>query len=343
MILGWLTSLVAVDSSSKAAQLRQIIDQQKLSAIITMIRSLNNYFIRHAQNCLGALGNMVRQPVASALTIAVIGIAIAMPSALNILVKNGRALAGGLEDIRDFSVYTIPGATQEQAENLRMRLEKDTLIKSTQLITAEQALQTFRGDGEFGDLVSALNNNPLPHTIVIRPTSAAEPAALQALKNTLLRDPRIDLVKLDTGWVRRLNAILDVARRAVWIATIMLVGAVIVIIGNTIRLDIQNRRAEIEVSKLLGASDGFVRRPFLYTGFWYGLLGGIFALLLLVISLWILSGPVTRLVGLYGGGFEPFGIDGVTLLAVFLISMAAGLGGAWSAVARHLAAIQPRV
>ena len=156
-------------------------------------------------------------------------------------------------------------------------------------------------------------------------------------------DPLVDLVKLDTEWVQRLNAILDLIRRAVWIATIMLIGAVIVIIGNTIRLDIQNRRAEIEVSKLFGASDGFVRRPFLYTGFWYGLLGGIFAILLLLISLWLLSKPVERLVQLYGGGFEPFGIDGGTLLTIFIMGLIAGLSGAWSAVSRHLAAIQPQL
>ncbi len=308
-----------------------------------MIRSLKNYLVRHAQNCLGALGNMVRQPIASLLTIAVIGIALAMPSALNIIVKNGRALAGGLEDIRDFTVYMKPGTSLEQANKLRERLNKTVIIGSTQLISNDQALQTFRDDAEFGDLIRSLNDNPLPHTIVVRPTDDAQPVALQELKSTLLADPRVDLVKLDTAWVNRLNAILNLARRAVWIAAIMLIGAVIVIIGNTIRLDIQNRRAEIEVSKLLGASDGFVRRPFLYTGFWYGLFGGLFAVLLLIISLWILSGPVNRLVRLYGGGFEPFGIDGSTLLGVFAISLAAGLSGAWSAVARHLAAIQPRV
>jgi len=308
-----------------------------------MLRKLKHYFVLHAQNCVGALGNMVRQPIGSTLTIAVIGIAIAMPSALNIIVKNGRALAGGLEDIRDFSVYTKPGVTREQAENLRKHIGEDTNVSSTQLITARQALDTFRKDAEFGDLVAALNVNPLPHTIIVRPLADAQAATLRALQSMLLQDPLVELVKLDTAWVNRLNAILAVTRRAVWIAAIMLIGAVIVIIGNTIRLDIQNRRAEIEVSKLLGASDGFVRRPFLYTGFWYGVLGGVFAILLLTIGLWILSGPVERLVRVYGGGFEPFGIDGGTLLAIFTISLSAGLSGAWSAVARHLAAIQPRV
>jgi cell division transport system permease protein len=308
-----------------------------------MMRTINNYLSRHAQNCLGALGNMVRQPMASALTITVIGIALAMPSALNIIVRNGQVLAGNLEDIRDFSVYTKSGATLSQAENLHKHLEEDDIVSSAQLITADQALEKFRGDSELGDLVSALSNNPLPHTIVVRPVNDADPATLRSLKNVLDQDPLVDLVKLDTEWVQRLNAILDLIRRAVWIATILLVGAVIVIIGNTIRLDIQNRRAEIEVSKLFGASDGFVRRPFLYTGFWYGLLGGIFAMLLLFVGMWLLRGPVERLVMLYGGGFEPFGIDGGTLLTVFVLGLIAGLSGAWSAVSRHLAAIQPQI
>lgn len=302
-----------------------------------------NYCIRHAQNCIGALGNLVRQPVASALTIAVIGIALAMPSALNIIVNNGRALAGGFEDVRDFSVYTQPGATIAQAEALRDRLDDDDLVASARLISAEQALEELRADEEFGDVIIALANNPLPHTIVVRPTPDAEPAKLQNLTGKLAQDPLVDIVRLDAEWVRRLDAFLELAHRTVWIVALMLVGAVIIIVGNTIRLDIQNRRAEIEVSKLLGASDGFVRRPFLYTGFWYGLFGGCFALLLLAASLWALGGPVGRLVRLYGGGFQPRGMDGATIALVFAVGLIAGLAGAWSAVARHLAAIQPRV
>ncbi|MCP4924337.1 MAG: FtsX-like permease family protein [Gammaproteobacteria bacterium] len=308
-----------------------------------MLRTVNNYLIRHAQNCLGALGNMVRKPIASMLTITVIGIALALPSALSIIVRNGQALAGGLEDLRDFSVYTKPGVSLGQAEDLRTRIDNETVVRSTQFISASEALEEFRDDEELSDLVRALTDNPLPHTIVVRPTLDAQPATLKALKNLLVQHPLVDLVKLDTEWVQRFSAILDFARRAVWVATILLGGAVIIIIGNTIRLDIENRRAEIEVSKLFGASDGFVRRPFLYTGFWYGLFGGILASLLLVLSMWLLNGPVERLIRLYGGGFEPFGIDGRTLLTIFSIGLLVGLSGAWLAVARHLAAIQPRV
>ena len=304
---------------------------------------LKNYLLRHAQNCIGALGTMTRQPLASFLTIAVIGIALAMPSALNVIVQNGRAVAGGWSNIRDFSVYLEPGTPLAQAQRLRRQLVDNELVESARLISADDAIIDFQNDPEFGELLGALARNPLPHTVVVRPTADADAPALQRLEGELSARTDVDMVKLDTEWVQRLNAFLDLARRAVWIAAYMLVGAVIVIIGNTIRLDIQNRRAEIEVSKLLGASDGFVRRPFLYTGFWYGLLGGAFALLLLGISLWLLSGPIERLAELYGGAFRPLSVDGGTLLTVLGGGLLAGLGGAWTAVARHLAAIQPKV
>jgi len=305
--------------------------------------SIKNYFIRHAQNCIGSLGNMTRQPLASGLTIAVIGIALAMPSALNVIVKNGRAIAGNWETIRDFSVYLRPGASLEVGADLRDRMEALDIVDSVRLISADEALNEFRNDAGFGELIDVLDENPLPHTVIIRPISDATPEQLSDLEQDLRARNDVDLVKLDTEWVARLNAILDLARRTVWIAAVMLVGAVIVIIGNTIRLDIQNRRAEIEVSKLLGASDGFVRRPFLYMGFWYGFLGSCFALLLLGVSLWLLSGPVERLAGLYGGSFEPLGADPGTLITILTGGILAGLGGAWSAVARHLSAIQPQV
>jgi len=286
---------------------------------------------------------MTRQPLASALTIAVIGIALAMPTGLNVIVQNGRAIAGGWDNIRDFSVYLRPATPIEQAIRLRDQLDESSMVESVRLISANDALVEFSDDPEFGGLLGTLKQNPLPHTIVVRPTTDATPADLQELESSLSQRTDVDLVKLDTDWVKRLNAMLDLARRGVWIAAVMLVGAVIVIIGNTIRLDIQNRRAEIEVAKLLGASDGFVRRPFLYTGFWYGVLGGSFALLLLAISLWLLSGPIERLAGLYGSSFRPLGVDAATVLIILGGGLLAGLGGAWSAVARHLAAIQPRV
>jgi len=305
--------------------------------------SMKNYLLRHAQNCIGSLGNMTRQPVASAMTIAVIGIALAMPSGLNVLVRNGQAVAGGWESIRDFSVYLKPGSSLENASQLREQILQLNIVETARLISADQALTELRNDTAFSEVLGALDDNPLPHTVVVRPNPAATPDALKEFQEELIARPNVDLVKLDTEWLERLNALLELARRGVWIAAVLLLGAVIVIIGNTIRLDIQNRRAQIEVSKLLGASDGFVRRPFLYTGFWYGLCGAVVALLLLIISLWVISGPVKRLVQLYGGGFQPIGVDRLTLITVVAGGLLAGLGGAWIAVARHLSDIQPKV
>jgi len=240
-------------------------------------------------------------------------------------------------------VYLAPGATQDEVSQLETELDKLNSIASVRLVTADQALEEFRDDPGFAEVLAALNENPLPHTLIVRPITDAAPEVLDRLSQELMERSNVELVKLDTEWLARLNAFLDLIRRGVLIAGVMLLGAVIIIVGNTIRLEIQNRRQEIEVSKLLGASNAFVRRPFLYIGFWYGLLGSVFALLLLVIALLLLSGPVERLVGLYGGGFTPSGLSATTLLVVLGGGLTAGLGGAWSAVARHLAAIQPTV
>ena len=301
------------------------------------------YLIRHLQACIAALGKLYRQPVGNLLTIAVIGIALALPGALSVLVRNGEALAGGWEHARDYSVYLKPGQPLDTARKLREQLLATPGIEAVQLISADEALEQLRETPGFADVIDTLDENPLPHTLVVRPEEDVPPAVIATMAERLTEQPEVDQVRLDTQWVARLNAMLDLLRRSIWISAVLLVGAVIVIVGNTIRLDIQNQRAEIEVSKLLGATDGFVRRPFLYAGFWYGLAGGLFGLMVLSISLAALSGPASRLSSLYGGSFQPLGLDGATALAMLGGGLLAGLGGAWMAVGRHLAAIQPRV
>ena len=173
--------------------------------------------------------------------------------------------------------------------------------------TADDALESFRADPGYRDLLDTLDGNPLPDTLVVRPSASMSPDALERLRSELDGRDGIDQVRLDTAWISRLNAILDLARRSIWLIGGLLLIAVVVIVGNTIRLDIQNQRAEIEVSKLLGATDAFVRRPFLYLGFWYGLAGGLLALLILLAAVLVLSGPVQRLVALYGSRLRAAG------------------------------------
>ena len=305
--------------------------------------NLSNWLTRHAQNAVGALGTLSRNPVATVLTVTVIGIALALPAALGVLVQSGRALAGGWADVRDFSVYMAPGVALDRAEALARELRAKPGVDSVRLIPADAAVLELRKDPGFEDALAALESNPLPHTLVVRPQPTMEGAALERLGAEIRQAPGVDLVKLDLEWVARLSAVLDFLRRIGLITGGLLVAAVVIVVGNTIRLDIQNRSAEIEVAKLLGATDAFVRRPFLYLGLWYGLLGGAVAMLILLVGLWALGGPISRLAGLYGSSFELGGATGSSLLAVLAGGVVAGWGGAWTAVARHLAAIQPRV
>jgi cell division transport system permease protein len=305
--------------------------------------SLSSWLTRHAQNAVGALGTLSRNPVATALTVAVIGIALALPAALGVLVQSGRSLAGGWADVRDFSVYLAPGVTLDRAEALARELRGKPGVETVRLIPADAAVAELSRDPGFAGALAALETNPLPHTLVIRPLKTADAAALEQLGSDVRKAEGVDLVKLDLDWVERLNAMLDFLRRLGLMTGGLLIAAVVIVVGNTIRLDIQNRSAEIEVAKLLGATDAFVRRPFLYLGLWYGLLGGLVAMVILLIGLWALGEPIARLAGLYGSSFELGGATGSSLLAVLAGGVLAGWGGAWMAVSRHLAAIQPQV
>jgi cell division transport system permease protein len=291
---------------------------------------------------MAALQELGAQPVATGLTVCVIGIALALPASLNILVQNGRNLAGGWESVRDFSIYMNVDSKLESANALATELRAINIIDSVVITSAEDALAEFRESSGLGEVLDTLDSNPLPHTLVVRPHESASGKELAEIAAELTERSTIDIVKIDTQWVERLNAFLDFLRRVVMIASVLLVFAVIIIVGNTIRLDIQSRRDEIEVLKLLGASDGFVRRPFLYVGLWYGVVGGFVALFLIITGGWLLAAPLDRLLGLYESELNLLGLDGATALMIIGGGVLSGWGGAWMAVSRHLAVIQPK-
>jgi cell division transport system permease protein len=187
-----------------------------------------------------------------------------------------------------------------------------------------------------------LKDNPLPDTVVVTPTlDAGTPQGTERLRAAIAAMPDVQLVQLDTDWIKRLQAILDVARHVVMLTGVLLGLGVVLIVSNTIRLDILNRRAEIEVMKLVGASDGFTRRPFLYTGVWYGLGGGVLALLLVALGTVFLDEPVARLAVLYGSSFRLEGLSVVSMLQVLAAAAALSWAGSWLAVRRHIRAIEP--
>jgi cell division transport system permease protein len=300
------------------------------------------YFDRQAQTLVGSLGRIAEAPVAFLMTMTVIGIAVALPLCLYVFLQNARQAVAGWNDAFELSVYLSKSTTPERTGEIAAQIRSRTDVASVRVILAPQALAEFRRYSGFGDALDALRENPLPNTLVVTPTPAASTAAGTAALRTALRAvPDVDQVQLDTQWVQRLIAIVNLLRRVVWLAAGLLGLGVALIVGNTIRLDIQSRRAEIEVMKLVGASDRFARRPFLYAGLWYGAGGGVLALLLVAIAVAWVSGPVSRLAHLYGSGFALSGIGfkagGVVLLASALL----GWIGAWIAATQHIRAINP--
>jgi len=211
-----------------------------------------------------------------------------------------------------------------------------------QFISASDALADFRAQSGFGAALDQLPDNPLPHTLVVRPSAGNTSASMVLLQEELANLPETEHVQVDTEWVQRFHAILDIVRQAIAIGAALLGIAIIVIIGNTIRLDIENRREEIEVTKLIGASNAFVRRPFLWTGFWYGLFGGLMALALVYYGLFLLDAPVARLAGLYQANIAIASMTFGEALAIVGIAVLLGLFSAWFTAARHMRRIEPR-
>lgn len=304
---------------------------------------MTTWLTRHLQTLVGSLGRLAQQPFANLLTILVIGIALALPACLQVLVANARSATGDLSTAVDISVYFKRSVTEEQAREVAGKLRQRRDLASVELIPADAALAEFREFSGFGAALDALSENPLPHALVIRPAAGfMTPTHMESLGADLKQLPEIELVQLDTAWVQRLEAILDGIRRGIIVAAALLAIGVMVIVGNTIRLDIQNRRDEIEVTKLVGGSDAFVRRPFLYSGVWYGLGGGVVALAIVALTVLVLSGPVQRITGLYGSDFRLSGLGFDTGLALLGIGVVLGWFGSFIAATRHLRAIEPR-
>jgi cell division transport system permease protein len=297
---------------------------------------------RHAQVALASLGRLFNNSLASFMTCAVIGIALALPIGLHVMLNNLQSLSGGWDSGASISLFLKQSVSDKQAAALAKKLRLHKRIEKVELVTKEAALDEFQRLSGFAEALQALDSNPLPSLLVIQPKSdytTAETAQLLVRELGLL--PEADIVQLDLQWVRRLQAITVIAQRAVVVLATLLGLAVLLIVGNTIRLEIQNRQAEIEIAKLIGATNAFIRRPFLYTGIWYGFFGGIIAWLLVAISITLLKGPVSNLANLYESAFDLSSLDWRTVITLIAGSGLLGLTGSWLAVSKHLSAIEP--
>lgn len=295
----------------------------------------------NARVFFATLGRLVREPVSTFMTAAVIGITLALPAALHVLVRNVSAISYSWEGALQASLFLKDSVSPERGRDLAQQLQGRPGVARASYISREQSLVEFRQLSGFGEALDLLTDNPLPAVIVVTPQRELAQHQVTKLLDDLARLPEVEVAKLDQKWLERLYAILGIVQRAVLIVAALLSIAVVVTVGNTIRLDIENRRDEIIVMKLIGAPDGFIRRPFLYTGLWYGVFGGLIAWFLVDLALAALAAPARTLAGLYDSSFQLAGLTwgaGLVLLGAGVVLGA--LGSAWT-VGRHLSRYEP--
>jgi cell division transport system permease protein len=296
----------------------------------------------HRLSAADSLRRVLEQPWSSLLTWMVIGIALALPVGLNVALDNVKTVSDDWDSPAQISLFLTADVSDEAAEKLELELASHREISRTILILKDAALAEFSALTGFTDVLASLEENPLPNLIVVSPLSTLEPAAVSALQQALLARPEVEQAVLDMEWLQRLNSLMELGHRIVLAIGSMLVLGVALILGNTIRLAIENRREEILVVKLVGGSNAFVRRPFLYMGLWYGVGGGICAALLVGLSLWMLEEPARNLARLYQSSFSLRGLGLMGGLNLVILGGLLGLFGAALAVSRDLRRIEPR-
>lgn len=299
--------------------------------------------VGHLHALLGSLGRLLRSPVSSFLTLLVIALALALPASLRLFVTNAQAATGNFGDAIDLSVYFHTDVPLAKAQQLAAAARSRADVAEVRLIPADKGLEDFRNYSGFGDALAALKENPLPHVLHVRPRAeASSAAALDRLRGYFSAWPEVELVQVDAQWVQRFNAILEVLRELLLIAAALLGVGVLAVIGNTIRLEIAGRRGEIEVIKLVGGSNSFVRRPFLYTGLLYGLGGALLAWGIIALAVGLLGESVDKLARLYGSHFQLRGPSPAEIGVLLGAGAVLGWVGAWISAARHLSSIEPR-
>lgn len=287
------------------------------------------------------LRQLLLTPNASLLNVTIIGIALSLPVGGYVLLKSVQALGAQVAGTPQISVFLTAGTGPGDIERIGERLKQHAAIKRIEFVPRETALKKLQQSTGLSDIIGGLSQNPLPDAFIIYPADG-NVATLEKLRDELRTWQRFEHVQLDSAWVHKLEALLDFGRMAVIILAALLSFALVAITFNTIRLQILTRREEIEVAKLIGATDAFIRRPFLYFGLTQGLLGGAAAWLLISASLLLLNHTLTTLAQLYASDFSLQGLSIADSLSLLGFSAYLGWLGAWFSVSQHLWQIEPR-
>lgn len=302
---------------------------------------LSGWGQQHQLVAVETLMKLLTKPLGSAMTWLVIAISLTLPGAMWMTLDNLSQLSSRFQASGSINVYLQPGLIEKDAQALLSDIGKREYVAAASYISAAQALAEFRTSSGLGDALDLLPENPLPGVIIVEPELKAPQDAVKSLAKSLAIDKRIDDVELDAAWLDRLHALLALSERIVWVLGALLALGIVLVVGNTIRLSIASRVDEIRVIKLVGATNAWVRRPFLYTGLWFGLVGGLLSWVLLVVGWLFVSGPVEDLARLYGSEFELQPLGAGAALILLLGAMLLGWIGSWWSVFRHLNQIEP--
>jgi cell division transport system permease protein len=302
---------------------------------------MKSWLRQHWHAIAAAFGKVGAQKSAAALNALVIGIALALPAGGYALLAGVRAATAGAALEPQLSVFLRLDATRAEAEALGAKLKADPRVREVRFVPREQALKELQAVEGLAEVVAALHSNPLPDAFVLRPRSG-ESEALETLAGGVRGLPAVALVQTDSAWARRLGALARTARLAIALLATLLAFGLVAITFNTIRLQILTQRAEIEIAKLIGATDAFIRRPFFYLGALQGLAGGLVALAIVWGSFAALNLGVAELAASYGSGFRLTPLAAGDALAVVLFSGGLGWLGAFLSVSKYLLEIEPR-
>lgn len=304
--------------------------------------SFTGWIVRHMQQCIGSLGNMWRTPFTSIMTILVLGISLTLPATLHLFVNNAKVVTGQWNSASDITLFLKISVNEKSAQQMAQRISLYPEIKSVKYISANDALKEFKLLSGLGEAIDYLDDNPLPATILITPTKHhSQPEAANNLLLKLEQEREVDQGKLDLEWLTRLQAIAKLIEDVVLGLAFLLCLSVVLIIGNTIRLAILNQRDAIAVMKLVGATDAFIQRPFLYSGVWYGVLGGIVSCSCVWLFTWYLSDALVTLTDLYHSHFVLTGLSLLESLLLIFIAVFLGFSGSYISVRKHIKEIEP--
>ncbi|MCC4264359.1 permease-like cell division protein FtsX [Oceanimonas baumannii] len=300
------------------------------------------YWVDHLRQLFASLGELWRTPLSSLMTIAVLGVSLALPASFYVLLKNAESVSSFWQSQAQISLYLKQNANDGDIKALQTRLEGMSEIRQVVHISPEQGLADFSGAAGFAEALDLLEQNPLPAVLILNLSeSGRQPEAAELLLADMNAEPLVATARLDMAWLARLSGIVDLLRQAVVGIAVLLLAGVLLVVSNTLRLNILSSRYEIEVMKLVGATDGFIHRPFLYVGLWYGIIGGLLAWWLTLVMVVWLSNKVNALAALYQSSFELLGLGLNESLLLVLTGTLLSLMASGFSVRRHIRAIEP--